>query len=91
MFDNLKDHREIQKPKIRLGQFVGKLIIKVFSKGDSTNYSYNLYTITETLHDTILSYRLTYLPETYNKNILLPTKLFLEENNLIMKQLNLNQ
>ena len=66
-------------------------IKKVFSKGDSTNYSYKLYTITEVIHDTIPSYRIAYLPERYNENLLLPTKLSLEENNKVMKELNLIQ
>ena len=42
--NNLKDNREIQKPKFRLGQLVRTADIKrVFSKGGSTNYSYKLY------------------------------------------------
>ena len=66
-------------------------IERVFSKGDSTNYSYKLYTITEVIHDTIPSYRLNYLPERYNENLLLPTKLSLDENNRVMNELNLIQ
>ena len=43
---DLQDRRVRQKPKFKLGQLVGTADIKrVFSKGDSTNYSYNLYTI----------------------------------------------
>ena len=92
VYNNLKDTREIQKPKFKLGQLVRTADIKkVFSKGDSTNYSYKLYTITEVIHDTIPSYRLDYLPERYNENLLLPTKLSLEENNQIMKELILIQ
>ena len=54
--NNLKDKREIQKPKFKLGQLIRTSDIKrVFSKGDSTNYSYKLYTITEVIHDTIPS------------------------------------
>ena len=92
VFSNLKDNREIQKPKFKLGQLVRTADIKrVFSKGDSTNWSYKLYTITEIIHDTIPSYRIDYLPERYNENLLLPTKLSLEQNNQIMKKLNLIQ
>ena len=92
VYNNLKDDREVLKPKFRLGQLVRTADIKrVFSKGDLTNYSYKLYTITEVIHDTIPSYRLDYLPERYNQNLLLPTKLTLEENNQIMKELNLIQ
>ena len=92
VYNNLKDTREIQKPKFKLGQLVRSADIKrVFSKGDSTNYCYKLYTITEVLHDTIPSYRINYLPERYNENLLLPTKLSPDEKNKIMKELNLIQ
>ena len=92
VYNNLKDDREKQKPKYKLGQLVRTADIKrVFSKGDSTNYSYKLYTITEVIHDTIPSYRLDYLPERYNENLLVPTKLSLEENTQVMNELNLIQ
>ena len=91
-YSNLKDRRVKQQPKFELGQLVRVADIKnVFSKGDSTNYSYKLYTITEVIHDTIPSYRLDYLPERYNESLLLPTKLTLEQNNQVMKKLNLIQ
>ena len=92
VFDNLRDDREKQQPKYKLGQLVRTADIKrVFSKGDSTNWSYKLYTLTEVIHDSIPSYRIDYLPERYNENLLLPTKLTLEQNNQIMKELNLIQ
>ena len=92
VYRNLKDNREAHKPKFKLGQLIRTADIKrVFSKGDSTNYSYNLYTITEIIHDTIPSYRIDYLPQRYNENLLLPTKLSLEQNNKIMKELKLIQ
>ena len=92
IFDNLKDDRVKQKPKFKLGQLIRVADIKkVFSKGDSTNWSYKLYTITEVIHDTISSYRIDYLPERYNEKLLLHTKLSLEQNNQIMKELNLIQ
>ena len=89
VYSNLEDRRVRQQPKIELGDLVRTSDIRsVFSKGDSTNYSYKLYTITEAIHDTILSYKIDYLPERYNQNLLLPTKLSLEQNNQIMKKLN---
>ena len=92
VFSNLRDDRVKRQPKFKLGQLVRTADIKkVFSKGDSTNYSYKLYTITEIIHDTIPSYRIDYFPERYNENLLLPTKLTLEENNQVMKKLNLIQ
>ena len=92
VYTNLKDNREVRKPKFKLGDLVRTSDIKkVFSKGDSTNYSYKLYTITEVIHETITSYRINDLPERYNENLLLPTKLSLEKNNKIMKELNFFQ
>ena len=92
VYNNLKDDRDKQLPKYKLGQLVRTADIKrVFSKGDSTNWSYKLYTITEVIHDTIPSYRIDYLPERYNENLLLPSKLSLEQNNQVMKELNLIQ
>ena len=92
VFDNLRDDRQKQGPKFKLGDSVQTAYIKkVFSKGDSTNYSYKLYTITEVIHNAVPSYGIDYLPERYNENLLLPTKLTLVENNQVMKKLNLIQ
>ena len=45
VYSNLQDRRVRQKPTFNLGQLVGTADIqKVFSRGDSTNYSYNIYT-----------------------------------------------
>ena len=63
VYSNRQDRRVRQKPKFKLGDLVRTADIKrVFSKGDSTNYSCTLYTITEVIHDTITSYRIDYLP-----------------------------
>ena len=92
VYSNLRDDRVKQKPKFKLGQLVRTADIKrVFSKGDSTNYSYKLHTITEVIHDTIPSDCVDYLPERCNEILLLPTKLSLDENNQVMKELNLIQ
>ena len=92
VYSNLQDKRRKLNPKYKVGQLVRTADIKkVFSKGDSTNYSYLLYTVTEVIHNTIPSYRINYLHERYNENLLLPTKLTLEENNQVMKKLNLFQ
>ena len=92
IYSNLQDKREKQRPKLHLEQLVPTCDIShVFSKGDSTNYSYNIYTITEVIPDTIPSYRIDYLPERYNENLLLPTKLTLDEDNQVMKKLYLIQ
>ena len=92
VYNILRDDRVKRQPKYKLGQLVRTADIKrVFSKGDSTNWSYKIYTITEVIHDTIPSYRINYLPERYNENLLLPTKLTLEQNNQVKKELNLIQ
>ena len=92
VFDNLRDDRQKQIPKLKLGDLVRTTDIKkVFSKGDSRSWSHKLYTITEIIHDTIPSYRIDYLPEIYNENLLLPTNLTLNENKQVMKKLNLIQ
>ena len=92
VYSNLQYRRINQQPKFKLGDLVRTSDInKVLSKGDSTNYSYLLYKKTEVIHDTIHSYRKDYLPENYNENLLLPTKLSLDEINKIMKELNLIQ
>ena len=92
VYYNLQDRRVKGPPKFKLGQIVRTADIKrVFSKGDSTNWSYKLYTITEVIHNTFPSYRINYLPERYYENLLLPTKLTLDENNKVMKELNLIQ
>ena len=92
VYNILRNDRVKQLPKFKLGQLVRTADIKrVFSKGVSTNWSYKLYTITEVIHDTIPSYRIGYLPKRYNENLLLPTKLSLEQNNQVMKELNLIQ
>ena len=92
VYANLKDDRVKPKPKFKVGPLVRTADVKrVFSKGDSTNYSYKLYTIAEIIHDTTPSYKIDYLPERYNENLLLPTKITLEQNNQVMKKLNLIQ
>ena len=89
VYSNLQDRRVGQQPKFKLGQPVCTADTKkVFSKGDSTNYSYKLYTITEVIHDTKPSYRIKYLSERYNQNLLLPTQLSLEQKNQVMKEIN---
>ena len=89
VYSNLKDNKELRKPKFKLGQLVRTADIKqVFRTGDSTNYSYKLYTITEIIHDSIPSYRIDYSLQRCNEKLLVPTKPSLEQNNQVMKELN---
>ena len=84
-----QDKRKTLNSKFNLRQLVLTADIKkVFSKGDCTNYSYKLYKIAETFHETITSLGIDYLPERYNENLLLPNKLTNDENNKFMKNIN---
>ena len=88
---NLLDKGKKVKPKFQINDLVRTADLKkTFSKGDTTNWSYNLYKITEIINDTIPSYRIDNLPERYNESILKKTDLTLKENNSVMKKLNLN-
>ena len=92
VYSNLQDRRVKRQPKYKSGQLVRTADIKrVFSKGDCTNWSYKLYKITEVKHDTIPSFRIDYLPERFNENLLISTKLSIDENNQVMNKLNLIQ
>ena len=61
VYSNLQDKGRKLIPKYKSGDLVRTSDNrKVISKGDSTNYSYTLYTITEVINDSIPSYRLNY-------------------------------
>ena len=62
-YSNLQDRRVRQEPKFELGQLVRTVDVKrVLSRGDSTNYSYKLYRITQVLYNTVRRYIIDYLP-----------------------------
>ena len=92
VYANLQDKRTKRKPKYNLGDLVRTADTRnIFSKSDTTNWSYNLYTITEVIDDTIPSYRISFLPERYNEALLKKSRLTIDENKNIMKKLNLFQ
>ena len=62
---------------------------KMFSKRDTTNWSYKLYKITEIIKDTIPSYHIDNLPERYNESLLKKSELTMKENKDVMKKLNI--
>ena len=83
------DKRKKIKPKKKyeLGDLVRTVDLKkTFSKGDTTNWSYKLYKITEIVNDTIPSYKINSLPEIYNESLLKKTNLSLKENDNVMKK-----
>ena len=59
VYINLLDKRKKVKPKFQINDLVRTADLKTtFSKGDTTNWSYKLYKITEIFNDTIPSYEL---------------------------------
>ena len=65
VYKNLIDKRNKKKrPKFQINDLVRVADLKrTFSKGDTTNWSYILYKITERINDTIPSYKINNLPE----------------------------
>ena len=74
VYKNLLDKRKKVKPKYEINNLVRTADLKrTFSKGDTTNWSYKLYKITEIITDTIPSYRIDNLKERYNESLLKKT------------------
>ena len=91
VYRNLLDKRNKIKPKFQTNDLVRTAdLTKTFSKGDTTNWSYKLYKITENINDTITSYKIDNLSERYNESLLKKTNLTMKENNSVMKKLNLS-
>ena len=90
VYKNLLDKRKKVKPKFQINDLVRTADLKkTFSKGDTTNWSYKVYKISEYINDTIPSYKINNLPERYNESLLKKTGLTLKENDNVMKKLNL--
>ena len=91
VYKNLLDKRKKITPKFQINDLVRTAgLRKTFSKGDTTNWSYILYKITEIINDTIPSYHIDNLKEKYNESLLKKTELSMKENNTVMKKLNLS-
>ena len=91
VYKNLLDKRKKVKPKFQINDLVRTADLKkTFSKGDTTNWSYKLYKITEIINDTIPSYRLDKLKERYNESLLKKTELTMKENIDVMKKLKID-
>ena len=90
VYKNLLDKRKKVNPKFQINDFVRTADLKrTFSKGDTTNWSYKLYKITEVINDTIPSYKIGNSKERYNESLLKKTELTMKENGNVMKKLNL--
>ena len=71
VYKNILDKRKKIKPKFQINDLVRTANLrKTFSKGDTTNWSYKIYKITEIIDDTIPSYKIDNLPERYNESLL---------------------
>ena len=91
VYKNLLDKRKKIKPRYEIGDLVRTADLKkTFSKGDTTNWSYRIYKITEIINDTIPTYKIDNLKERYNGSLFKKTELTLKENDAVMKKLNLN-
>ena len=90
VYNNLLDKRKKITPKFQVNDVVRVSDLrKMFSKGDTTNWSYKLYKITEIINDTNPSYRIDNLPERYNESLLKKTKSTMKEKDNVMKKLNI--
>ena len=79
------------KPKFQTNNLVRTAgLNETFSKRDTTNWSYKLNKITETINDTIPAYKIDNLPERYNEALLKKTELTKKKNDSVMKKLNLS-
>ena len=87
---NLLEKRKKITPKFQVNDLVRTADLeKMFSKGDTTNWSYKLYEIREIINDTIPSYEIINLKEKYNEALLKKTESTMKENDNVMKKLNL--
>ena len=70
VYKNLIDKRKKTTPKCQINDLVRTADLKKnFSKGDTTNWSYKLYKLTEIINDTIPGYKIDNLPERYNESL----------------------
>ena len=91
VYKNLLDKGKKVKPKFQINDLVRTSDLrKLFSKRDTTNWSYKLYKITEIINDTIPSYHIDNLSERYNESLLKKTELTLKENKDVMKKLKID-
>ena len=91
VYKNLLDKRKKVKPTFQINDLVRTADLKkTFSKGDTTNWSYKLYKITEIINDTIPSYKIANLKERYNESLLKKTELTMKENKDVMKKLKID-
>ena len=91
VYKNLLVKRKKIKPKFQVKDLVRTADLKkTSSKGDdTTDWSYKLYKITETINETTPSYKIDNSKERYIEALLKKTNLTMEENKDIMKKIEL--
>ena len=92
VYKNLLDKRKKTKPKFQISDLVRTADLKKkFSKGDTPNWSYKLYKITEIIIETIPIYKIDNLKERYKEALLKKTEITLtmKENDSVLKKLNI--
>ena len=65
-------------------------LLRAFSKGETSNWSYKLFKVTEILDDTIASCRNDNLTGRYKETFLKKTELTMNQNEDVIEALNLN-
>ena len=91
-YNNIKDKRKIINQKLQVNDLVRTAgLEKNFSKGDTTDWPYKLYQITEINNDSIPSYKVDNFKERYNEDLLKKTELTMKQIDNVMKKLNLNK
>ena len=91
VYKNLLDKRKKLKSKYEINDLVRTADLrKTCSKGDTTNWSYKFYKITEIINDTIPAYKIKNLSERYNDSLLKKPDLSMKENDNVMKKLRID-
>ena len=89
VYQNFLNKQKKIKPKLQVNDLLRTAVLKKsFSKGETSNWSYKLFKITEIIIGTTPIHRFDILPERYNKALLKKTELTLKENKDVMKTLN---
>ena len=91
VYKSLLDKRNKVKPKFQANDLVRTTELKkTCSKGFTTKWSFKLYKITETINDTIPSYKIDNLKKRYNEALLKKPELKMKENISVIEKLNLS-
>ena len=81
-----------KKPKLKIHDLAKQQIQRQCSQNGIRvrTWSYKLYKMTENINDAIPNYRIDNLPECYNESLPEKAKFTIEENDSVMRIINLN-